>query len=1203
MASFRKVTAIILYIVLQFVFQSGAQLSLTALFSAKRSTDVDIWYTNILILLLVPEVVICLRDIWMSNVIADSRYREWPQLKIVFMGLIMSITDAMALTYLTSEAFPKLPPFLIPSILCVGISPIIPQERVSSDTKMDTCSGWTKRGVIPFIQTFLVIVLSTLCVFSNILSIKQASFFGLSLLEINLIRYIPLQKYIVGADTNQAQNARLLYRVLHMTVILLTTWIGYSYSTERENRFMSFNNISNENSSYFVYTVSVFVLLLQMESFIPTVTTRIAMLSILICFCGTLTVTILALYINVHKDDLGLFASISAFHVSHSVYHIGLYSVTCVSVLLFYFSSFYNIQEETESLNSKLTMTIYDNVFVCQNLLRKSLSKIANLRLFDESNIRIFLCTTMYQESAHEMSRLLRSLKNISNSKKIQKRNIHIESHIFLDNGASGRDVKEFGIQLLCLIEETFMMEERYGIMIHTPYGIKLSWTVPGEMPLFLHLKDNSLVKGKKRWSQVMYMRYIMSYRANFHKMYHKTIHPSGSNFNELSDFVNVSVGTSIYEQEKQTDKDILDVNVPTVTFETSSKTSSFSDLTTVTNLEELESRRKESEKESDAIEIDFPNDTKSEITLRVPRLHFKTKNRRSSFDHSFISLENLQDKNTINNLQYAYDTDLQNGDLPYNFSGAKFRSSSFNDIEFEYHKHQRKDQNKKHASTLEDEKYHDFILATDADMAFDDESVLNLLDTMEEDEKIGGVCGRTFPIGIHRHPVVWLQMFDYAKDFWMIKSAQNIIGSVMCCPGCFSLYRFEAIRDVIETFSEPTKSILDVFTKDNGEDRWMCTLMMKEGWNLRYSYHGKNTTFCPEETEEFMKQRRRWLLSDFANAAVVARNLPQLMRNSTAFTLLYTLYILQLFVVMVLYPGSTIMMLALGFELVTSCPLLANAALLSLACLLYCILQISSWDTHKKLIVSKILILLFGFLTVYVFIATSVLIVEDIREDIQFGKITHIENLVLVGVVVVYLYSSLLHPLELHLLSTGIVYLFYLPLLNILLPLYAVCNIVDQTWGTRDDQKASVPKILRLPKFKKRKKRTSMKFRSNSYESLSSSAIDLQDISEDETTFWQNLVSESIGVNINTGITQEERNTGLRSLRNKTLAGYLSLNLLWVALLTGFYAFLTKYFTDKLVYGIVVLCLLGISALVQLLGMTVYRLSDCFSRVARLIS
>lgn len=50
-----------------------------------------------------------------------------------------------------------------------------------------------------------------------------------------------------------------------------------------------------------------------------------------------------------------------------------------------------------------------------------------------------------------------------------------------------------------------------------------------------------------------------------------------------------------------------------------------------------------------------------------------------------------------------------------------------------------------------------------------------------------------------------------------MGKSAQNIIGSVMCCPGCFSLYRFEALNDCIETYCMPTSSMSDVFTKDNG--------------------------------------------------------------------------------------------------------------------------------------------------------------------------------------------------------------------------------------------------------------------------------------------------------------------------------------------------------------------------------------------------
>ena len=55
-------------------------------------------------------------------------------------------------------------------------------------------------------------------------------------------------------------------------------------------------------------------------------------------------------------------------------------------------------------------------------------------------------------------------------------------------------------------------------------------------------------------------------------------------------------------------------------------------------------------------------------------------------------------------------------------------------------------------------------------------------------------------------------------SDFWMIKSAQNVIGSVMCCPGCFSLYRAEAIDHVVSLYSEPTTRAGDVFTKDTGE-------------------------------------------------------------------------------------------------------------------------------------------------------------------------------------------------------------------------------------------------------------------------------------------------------------------------------------------------------------------------------------------------
>ena len=39
-----------------------------------------------------------------------------------------------------------------------------------------------------------------------------------------------------------------------------------------------------------------------------------------------------------------------------------------------------------------------------------------------------------------------------------------------------------------------------------------------------------------------------------------------------------------------------------------------------------------------------------------------------------------------------------------------------------------------------------------------------------------------------------------------------------MCCPGCFSMYKLDAVRDVVDEYSGPVINMEDVFTKDNGK-------------------------------------------------------------------------------------------------------------------------------------------------------------------------------------------------------------------------------------------------------------------------------------------------------------------------------------------------------------------------------------------------
>jgi len=45
------------------------------------------------------------------------------------------------------------------------------------------------------------------------------------------------------------------------------------------------------------------------------------------------------------------------------------------------------------------------------------------------------------------------------------------------------------------------------------PYGGRLVWTLPGKTKLTVHIKDKSKIRHRKRWSQVMYMYYLLGHR------------------------------------------------------------------------------------------------------------------------------------------------------------------------------------------------------------------------------------------------------------------------------------------------------------------------------------------------------------------------------------------------------------------------------------------------------------------------------------------------------------------------------------------------------------------------------------------------------------------------------------------------------------------------------------------------------------------
>uniref|UniRef100_A0A2C9JQ23 chitin synthase n=2 Tax=Biomphalaria TaxID=6525 RepID=A0A2C9JQ23_BIOGL len=158
------------------------------------------------------------------------------------------------------------------------------------------------------------------------------------------------------------------------------------------------------------------------------------------------------------------------------------------------------------------------------------------------------------------------------------------------------------------------------------------------------------------------------------------------------------------------------------------------------------------------------------------------------------------------------------------------------------------------------------FILALDGDIDFQPSAVQILVDRMRKNPALGAACGRIHPLG--SGPMVWYQKFEYAISHWLQKSTEHVLGCVLCSPGCFSLFRGSALMDdnVMKRYTTPPTEARHYVQYDQGEDRWLCTLLLQQGYRVEYCAASDSFTVAPEGFTEFYNQRRRWTPSTIAN-------------------------------------------------------------------------------------------------------------------------------------------------------------------------------------------------------------------------------------------------------------------------------------------------------------------------------------------------
>ncbi|XP_050402194.2 chitin synthase chs-2 [Patella vulgata] len=520
-------------------------------------------------------------------------------------------------------------------------------------------------------------------------------------------------------------------------------------------------------------------------------------------------------------------------------------------------------------------------------------------KIKEMKNPMVYICATMWHEIRQEMIQLCKSLFRTL---------FHIifDDAFQTDEKTKQRVVNSYVEQLIEIMPQACSSVSKGSVTldpvkkITTPYGGRLEWIMPGGTKMEVHLKDKNKIRHKKRWSQIMYMYYLLG-----HKL-----------------LKGYSSADELLREDKQ------------------------------------------------KVNITAPVRPHSSLLNRLP--------------HSVV-----------------------------------------------------------------EEAANTFVMALDGDVDFGPESVRLLIDRMKKNRDVAAVCGRIHPIG--QGPMVWYQQFEYSVGHWLQKATENVLGCVLCCPGCFSLFRGLSLMDdnVMRLYAiEPTEA-KHYIQYEQGEDRWLCTLLLQQGYKIDYCAGSDAFTYAPETFHDFYIQRRRWSPSTMANVMDLLTSWKTTVKMNNNISTLFMLYQFVLMASSILAPGTVTFMISGSYTAVLGLNPWQSYLLSTLPVLAYVLLCLKA-KTETQVAVAAVMSAVYAIVMVIVSIGTVINIVE---EDFLTPNV-----LFLIGLSTIFVITALAHPNELMCLIHGILYYLTVPSTFVFLTVFFLCNLNIVSWGTREAPKKVDP-------------------------------------------------------------------------------------------------------------------------------------------------
>ena len=226
------------------------------------------------------------------------------------------------------------------------------------------------------------------------------------------------------------------------------------------------------------------------------------------------------------------------------------------------------------------------------------------------------------------------------------------------------------------------------------------------------------------------------------------------------------------------------------------------------------------------------------------------------------------------------------------------------------------------------------------------------------------------------------------------------------------------------------------------GEDRWLCTLMLQQGYRVEYCAASDAMTHAPERFKEFFNQRRRWIPSTLANIMDLLQSYRTTVTINDNISYLYMAYQGLLMLSTILGPATVLLMMAGAFNAVIrtslwqSYLLAVGPTVMFLLCCFVC-------KVETQLNIAAILSAIYSLLMMAVVVGTLVQIAED--------TIISPNAVFLLMLLAIFIIAATFHPQEFICLLPGALYFLCIPSGYVILMVYAMCNLHIVSWGTRE--------------------------------------------------------------------------------------------------------------------------------------------------------